>query len=347
MTAFKIPSNNLLTSSDSGTNALNINKSNHDLTEFHLVYLGLNPCEKRCRLITFLLCFLLFITAFVVFVVLVILPKGYSQMAMVQESATTLLATVNSYYFDVKITRNKTSPMNDVNISIVPCSDIQTYIVSHIGKGQAIGPKHQQLHKLNEFAYLVSGSLISIEVNISLSSLSPTEAVYFYMFTNWNSYESFDQIQTIPVNYFKRFNVSAVQNDSTIVTFPVTTTGYYFYGLSIPNEANYHYTFNIKQVRYNSSVTKCQLSSTMLSCFLHLDAIHYNEELCILSYCTGSNYTFYSVQSDLVKRTLNSISASVMTFMLVLFFLVFAILLYDAYRRYFDPKFSSCSCKCK
>lgn len=288
-----------------------------------------------------------------------LLPKGSTEISTVQDSLLTLLTRLNSYYFDVKVTQKFTS--NEVNtscnVSIALCSNLETHTKVHNGTGlshKVIGYSNEQLTELNAFSYLLSGSLIDLDVNITSSRSAFNDPIFLYVFTDLTSYQSFGKLQSKPENYFKRFNVSSLPNHTTRITLPVTNTGFYFYGLSLPNGMDFNYSYNLKQFFYNltNNDARCELTPQAMSCTLHFDSSLFSDEQCILCYCTGGiKESFYMIETDLIRKPITSLSASLLTLMVVMLIVVLSVLSYDAYRRYCDPKFSTwdtCICnKCR
>ena len=319
-----------------------------DMTCF---YLGLKPHERWCRAVTFAICLLLLVISIAGLTTVILVPKANHQLQTItiQESVTTLVSIINAYYYDIRVSKTNDVICN-VNISSTRCSDLQTYSMTYTGTFEAVDiNSHYKLESLNDYAYLVSGSRVSIELNISLPSLytSTDDNIFFYVFTDWESYDSFGQSQKNVKRYYSRYEVS---NSVTTITFLVSDNGFYFYGLSFPEETSFMYSFNISRISYNSSKyeTRCKLSSQMTSCLIRFDNTMFNQDQCVLSYCIGTNNSFYTLQNELIRKPITSGAAFIMSAIFILFVFLAALLLYDCYRRKLDPKLTTLdTCVCR
>lgn len=310
-----------------------------------ILILGLTPREKLCRVVTFIVCLILLSISIGGLVTLMIIPNANHQLqtAMVQESVTTLLCIVDPYYYNVRVSTSDDTLCN-VSISTMDCSSLVTYSTSHIETVTGHLNSHSTHHKLEpleKYAYLVSGSNMSIEVNVTYSpphNLPANVNISLYVFTDKDSYNSFDQSQTTVTKYYKRIKVDSL----TAITFIVRETGFYFYGLSIPVGTEYLYSYDIKRIAYNSTKsTSCELSSKSESCLVRFDNTMLSEEQCILSSCSGKNHSIYTINSELVRKPVTSGAAILMSTVFVIFMFLIALLLYDCYRRRLDSKLTT------
>ena len=305
--------------------------------------IGLTPREKQCRVVTFLVCLILLSISIGGLITVMIIPNANHQLqtATVQESVTTLLSIVDPYYYNVQVSRSNDTLCN-VSISTMICSSLATYSMSHTETviGFNSNNTRHKLESLDKYAYLVSGSSISIEVNVTSppDRLSNDDTISLYVFTDWDSYNSFDRSQSTVTKYYKQYEVDS----STTITFLASETGFYFYGLSIPVRTEYLYSYDMKRLTYNlTTSTSCELSSKLESCLIRFDNTMLSEEQCILSYCSGKNHSIYTINSELVRKPVTSGAAFLMSAVFVLFVFLVALLLYDCYRRRLDSKLTT------
>ncbi|XP_003382681.1 PREDICTED: uncharacterized protein LOC100633495 [Amphimedon queenslandica] len=306
---------------------------------------GLTPREKLCRVVTLIVCLILLSISIGGLVTLMIIPNANHQLqtATVQESVTTLLRTVDPYYYNVRVSTSDHTLVN-VSIGTMACSSLVTYSTSHIETitGHHLN-SHSTRHKLEpleKYAYLVSGSNMLIEVNVTSFPPHhlPANDISLYVFTDWDSYNSFDQSQTTVTKYYKRIEVYS----STAITFIVRETGFYLYGLSIPVGTKYLYSYDITRFAYNSTKsTNCKLSSKSESCLIRFDNTMLNEKQCILSSCSGKNHSIYTINSELVRKPVTSGAAILISTVFVLLMILVALLFYDCYRYRLDSKLTT------
>ena len=319
---------------------------------FVILLTGLKPCERFCRLIFFTLCAFLFLGTLVLFIVLTVVPQGYSNQVTVQRSQTVVLSRVDTYYYNFEVSKSDDSSFN-VHIGTVPCSSLVTHSITvpttwHYGR-EANGYDIQRLKAINQFAYLVSGSVINIYINIT-NQPTTDDKIYLYIFTDFEKYSK-NQLHS----FFDCFEIDSQKNH---FSFNIDVTGFYFYTLALPNGTNYIYGYDVKRMFYNSSdfdLSSCLLSSKSPACQFHLNSstLPNINELCVVSYCTsleGTSDDFYHITLQLIRKSLNTFNCLLLIMAIIFLILTVGILVYDFYRQHCDPKlttYDNCICKKK
>ena len=301
------------------------------------------PPKQRilCRTLSGILVFLLLISFAILLVIVLLHPSGYSKVSTVQGSTITLLDDTNPFWFESAIiSRVDKTVLYDVYVGWIDCENlhtIHTEVWSDVYWGhKATRDYYQQLGEFEPYAYLVAGSKIELDINITSSPSSQGKNVSLLIYNDFNEYNKLISPGGATARYSQSFLLNSTRGQLNRIAINVTDTSFYFFGVHTPNGTGFTYNFTVHQVSYNDSnlYSPCYLPPGSVSCKLDLNVTRCVScsKQCLMSYCEANSEApqpFYPLKIDIKRRRFNWISITLMVAVVSFGMIFIAIGVYD------------------
>ena len=235
----------------------------------HLSFVGTaTTTSKRplrdiiCRVASgFAVCVLLLVFISLLISLLVTPPK-YTLKSTIQGSTVVHLYDVNPFWYEIVDISKEKSDSFDADIGLIECNKLVYNAMTHSGDHHgrtATSDTYQQLLHLEQYAYLVEGSWIHLEVNITKPPTLSNANTSLLYFTNYNEYYKLVNPNTASRAHY---DYSQQLNYTTVNHFSRNITGscFNFLALKTSNGTDFTYNFTIHQVLYNDSDVNYQCS---------------------------------------------------------------------------------------
>ena len=275
-------------------------------------------------------------------------PSDHSGNKLIQGSVVVLLDRINSFWYKQASFSKAKVEMYDVMVGWVDCDDLNfianTSSEYHNGR-KADEDSYQQLLHFEPYSYLLEGSWIALDINITSPPKSKGKNPFLLLFSN---YEEYNKLQNQNTNNKAHYDNSIELKYTTGVpneiVFNVTHTSFNFFGIKTPNGTDFTYNFTVYRVSFNDSNVdyQCYLSSDQTSCKLGLNVTKCVSctKLCFLGQCLANSEApapFYSLDVTFNRQSLNWITSTLIAFVVSLFMLLMAIGTYDVMRKKVCP----------
>ncbi len=273
-------------------------------------------------------------------------PPNYTQKRPIQGSTVVLLNDMNPFWYEIVDISKEKSASFDSDIGLIECSKLAYNALTHSGYHHgrtAASDTYQQLLHLEHYAYLVEGSWIHLEVNVTKPpTLSNTNTSLLY-FTNYNEYYKLANPNTATrahYDYSKQLNYTTVNH----FFMNITGNSFNFFAIKTPNGTDFTYNFTIHQVSYNDSnvIYQCSVGAVQRMCSLSLNVTSSisGSKYCLMERSTTVNEDpdpFYSLDINIHRRHFNWVTCSLIAITASLLLVFVAIGTYDLMRKRIIP----------